>query len=274
MFSPIIIIIFIVLIGLYLSMIMPRLSRKGQILVYRGTMFAHRGYHCKEKGIPENSMTAFEAAIHKGYGIELDVHITKDQRVIVFHDDTLKRVCGVNGQPEQLTLHELKKCSLLGTKERIPTFEEALRLINGQVPLLIELKLPNRSTELCARTYEILKNYKGSYLVQSFNTEGLRWFRTHAPHILRGQLSSNHTKYDFEPHYILRLLTKHLMLNFWGKPDFISYKFADLHTPNTWFLKNILKVPFAVWTLRNEDDLRQGIRYFDMQIFEKSYENY
>lgn len=268
------IIILILFIGLYLYFLYPEGSRRDQMRAYNGTMFAHRGYHCIEKGIPENSIPSFLAAIKRGYGIELDVHLTRDHQVVVFHDDSLKRVCGLNKRPEKMTYDELKKCFLLGTKERIPTLKEVLALINGQVPLLIELKLPGRSMELCERTYHILKNYHGPYLIQSFNTLGLRWFFKNAPHILRGQLASNLTKSDRKPHWLFRFLSKHLMLNFWGRPDFISYKLSDLPTLNTSLVRRFFNTPFAVWTLKDKTSLQEGIRNYNMQIFEKSREFY
>jgi len=241
---------------------------------YHGTMFAHRGYHCRKKGIPENSMAAFRAALKKNYGIELDVHITGDAHICVFHDDTLGRVCGVNKRPEDLTMARLKKYSIFGTEEHIPTLKEVLSLVDGRVPILIEIKMPERDTKVCEQLYKQLQNYHGPYMVQSFNTLALRWFRENAPHILRGQLASNLTKSDHKPHYLFRFLTKHLMLNFWGRPDFISYKFADLPTFNTTLLQKLFNTPFAVWTLKNEESLRAGVQNYDMQIFEKSSKNY
>lgn len=260
--------------GLYMTALMPETSRREQMNAYHGTMFAHRGYHSKERGIPENSIPAFRAAIKKDYGIELDIHITRDRQLVVFHDDTLTRICKIDRRPEEMTLQELKRCTLLDTKEHIPTLEEVLSLVDGRVPLLIELKMPDRSTALCRRAYHTLKNYHGPYLVQSFNTLGLRWFYENAPHILRGQLASNLTKSDKKPHFLFRFLAKHLMLNFWGRPDFISYKLADLPTPNTTLLRKVFNTPFAVWTLRDKEALEEGIRHYDMQIFEKSNELY
>lgn len=262
------IIVLILFIGLYLFCLYPESSRRDQMRAYDGTMFAHRGYHCIEKGIPENSLPAFRAALKKGYGIELDVHLTRDHQVVVFHDDSLKRMCGIGSRPEKMTAAELKKCFLLGTKERIPTLKEVLKLVNGQVPLLIELKLPGRSMELCEQTCRLLNNYHGPYLVQSFNTLGLRWFFKNAPHVLRGQLASNLTKSDRKPHWLFRFLSKHLMLNFWGRPDFISYKLADLPTFNTSVVRKFYNTPFAVWTLKDKASLQEGIKNYNMQIFE------
>ena len=136
-------IITIAVILLYLFALAPRLSRRDAMRAFSGTMFAHRGYHCKERGIPENSMKAFRAAIARGYGIELDLHLTKDGRLAVFHDDTLERMCKRTETVEELTSLELSSCTLLDTDETIPMFEDVLTLVRGRVPLLIELKIPD-----------------------------------------------------------------------------------------------------------------------------------
>ena len=72
----------------------------------------------------------------------------------------------------------------------MPLFSDVLRYVNGRVPLLIELKLPDSNMKLCPAAWDILKDYKGPYMVQSFNSLGIRWFHKHAPQVLRGQLSS------------------------------------------------------------------------------------
>lgn len=269
-----VIIILVLIAGLYVAAIAPDGSRRERMAAYRGTMFAHRGYHCKEKGIPENSMAAFRAAIRKGYGIELDIHLTSDNQVIVFHDDTLSRVCQRKGTPEALPASKLRRLSLLGTSEHMPLLEEVLRLVDGSVPLLIELKISDRSTKLCERAYQILEKYHGPYLIQSFNPEALKWFRNNATHVLRGQLSSDLVKSNPDKPWLYCFMAKHLLVNFWGRPDFISYKLADLPTPSTTLLRKFFGTPFAVWTLRSKKTLEKGIRDYDMQIFERSAKSY
>lgn len=259
---------------LYLFLLLPGRSGQRRMSRYKHTMFAHRGYHCIEKGIPENSMKAFRAAIKNNYGIELDVHLTLDGNLVVFHDDTLSRVCGRPGSVEGATLEHLKSCRLLGTSERIPLLSEVLSLVDGKVPLLIELKIPGRSLKVCRETYELLKSYRGDYLIQSFHTLGIFWFRLHAPEVLRGQLSSRLTKSNSKEPWILRFVTEHLLCNILGRPDFISYKLADLPQPEVRLLRHFFHVPLAVWTLRTREALKEGILHYDMQIFEKDGENY
>lgn len=255
-------------------MILPGMSRRSQVLRTCCPMVAHRGYHCKEKLIPENSMASFRAAVEKGYGIELDLHITRDGKAVVFHDNTLERMCGVKGSVESYTLAELQNFHLLNTSERIPEFSEVLSYINGRVPLLIELKIPGQNTAVCQASYELLKNYHGNFLIQSFNTLGLLWYRKHAPHILRGQLSSDLTRSEKDKPYLVCFLVKHLLLNFIGHPDFISYKLSDLPEPGVTLCRKLFRTPIAVWTLRTEESLKQGQRDYDICIFEKKNENY
>lgn len=270
------ILIFIVCLYLFvLFLLFPRTGKRQELLkLYHGTCFAHRGYHSIENGIPENSMPAFRQALSHGYGIELDVHLTKDGRLVVFHDDTLNRVCKKSGTIEDLTVPELKTCRLQDTEEQIPLFEDVLSLVNGQVPLLIELKIPGRSTAICQHVHKALSCYHGNYMIQSFNTMGLFWYRRHAPEVLRGQLSSRLTKDPLKELWFLRFLAENLLLNFLGRPDFISYKLKNLPKFTVSFLRKFFGTPTAVWTLRTPEALQEGKRCYDMQIFEKHGENY
>ena len=124
-------------------------------------------------------MSAFRAAIQKNYGIELDLHLTRDGELVVFHDDDLKRVCGRPERPEDLTAAELTKCTLLGTKEHIPLFRDVLALVNDQVPLLVELKIPERNMQICQKAYEMLRSYHGAFLLESFNYLKINVFKNY-----------------------------------------------------------------------------------------------
>lgn len=244
------------------------------MMEYNRTMFAHRGYHNMEKYIPENSMAAFRAAVERGYGIELDVHITKDGKLAVFHDDTLERMCQASGRVESYTFAELQQFHLLNTTEKIPELGEALSYVRGRVPLLIELKITGRDLEICRASYEVLKNYKGRFLIQSFHTLGLYWYRKNAPEVLRGQLSSNLTRTAKKDPYIFRFMVKYLLTNVIGRPDFISYKLKDLPNLSVSLCRKLFGIPVAVWTLRTEQALKQGRAKYNICIFEKTGKNY
>ena len=213
-------------------------------------------------------MSAFRAAIQKNYGIELDLHLTRDGELVVFHDDDLKRVCGPPERPEDLTAAELTKCTILGTKEHIPLFRDVLALVNDQVPLLVELKIPERNMQICQKAYEMLRSYHGAFLLESFNSEGLYWFRKNAPEVLRGQLSSRLTKEKSDVSWFLRFFVENLWCNFLGRPDFIAYKLTDLPKLTVTLLRIFSGTTIAVWTLRTKDAIHEGKQEYDIQIFE------
>ena len=267
-------IVLLLIIVFYSFAVFPRTTEKQRILKLPTSMFAHRGYHDISHQIPENSMSAFRAALDRGYGIELDLHMTRDGELVVFHDDTLERLCGYKGTVEELSCEELKKYYLLNTSEQIPLFKDVLSVVDGSVPLLIELKIPTRSLQICEKTYALLKDYPGCYMVQSFNTLGLRWFRLHAPHVLRGQLASHLTAETTKEAWIFKFIVQNLLCNFLGRPDFISYKLSDLPHLSVLFLKYVFHIPIAVWTLATYESLKRGISDYNIQIFEKHGENY
>ena len=181
-------IIFLILIALcvlYLYLIAPRVPRRP--LNGLEGLYAHRGLWNGER--PENSLPAFRAAVEKGFGIETDVHITKDNRLVVFHDDSLKRMCGDGRNLPDCTLAELRQLRLAGTEETIPTFDEFLEAVDGKVPLVIEIKTDMRITLLCEQVNERLSRYQGPYCIESFDPRAVRWYRKHRPDIIRGQLT-------------------------------------------------------------------------------------
>lgn len=156
---------------------------------FMDTNIAHRGYFDSESGIPENSLASFQAAMEKGFAIELDIQLSSDGVAMVFHDADLERVCGVPGKIWEYTVAELKEMKLFGTEETIPTFEETLALINGKVPLLVEYKMDNVDTSVCAAGQALLDKYNGSYAIQCFDPRALLWYKQNAPKVARGQLA-------------------------------------------------------------------------------------
>ncbi|MGE9974647.1 glycerophosphodiester phosphodiesterase family protein [Coprococcus catus] len=264
----ILMIVFLLCILLYFILIIPNIFRRKAMQPYLYLDYAHRGLHDSTKRIPENSMAAFQEALKKNLAIELDIHITRDNQVVVFHDDTLERICNVSGTIEESDYQDLAKLHLQNTDEHIPLFSDVLHYINGRVPLLIELKLPSRDTRLCNYTLKLLEDYQGPYLIQSFNSLGVRWFFKHAPQVLRGQLSSALTKTDPECPYLARFCVQHLLTNLYCHPDFISYKFSDTSNLSVWLNQHLFHIPIAVWTLRNSQTYRQAKTKFDMYIFE------
>ena len=163
-----------ILIFVYIKMIDPGKKREHPVLNVK--YYAHRGFH-GEEGIPENSMAAFKKAKELGYGMELDVQLTKDGVMVIHHDYDLKRTCGVNKKIQDLTYRELCRYRLMGTKERIPRFIEVLGEIDGKVPLLIELKMETCNRKLCKKVAKALDRYRGLYCIECFHPYALYWFK-------------------------------------------------------------------------------------------------
>jgi len=190
---------------------------------FSGRNFAHRGLHTPDKSVPENSLPAFKAAAELGYGVELDVHITKDGKIVVFHDDDLSRLCGVGGRIKDMTWEKLRKLRVLGTEYPIPLLSEVLSVINGRGPIIVELKRGGRNRELCEKTYRMMKKYAGAFCVESFDPRIVRWFRRHAPEVLRGQLAYHPGYMTKDAGKIKGFLVGNLLTNFLARPHFIAY---------------------------------------------------
>ena len=134
----------------YFFSILPATSRRQECLKFAEWNYAHRGLWNAAEGVPENSLPAFARAAEQGYAIELDIQITKDGRIVVFHDDTMKRMCGNEGKISDYTYEELQQFHLGDSTEKILLLREALQTVDGRVPLLIEIKMPGLSTAVCA----------------------------------------------------------------------------------------------------------------------------
>ena len=168
-------------------MIAPR-ARKNAIRPFLRP-YAHRGLWGGE--IPENSLAAFRRAAEHGFAIELDVQLSSDGEVMVFHDYTLDRVVGREGKLCDLDAAELGTLSLCGTEQTIPTFREVLTLVNGRVPILVELKGESMDTSLCEKAAALLREYEGLYCIESFNPLLLHEMRKHLPDAYYGLLYTN-----------------------------------------------------------------------------------
>lgn len=226
---------------------------------------AHRGLHSRD--IPENSLEAFRKAVEGKFPIELDVRLTKTGEVVVFHDETLHRMCGIRKEIAKCSFTEIRELYLKHTHERIPLLSEALAVINGKVPILIELKCDQAAGKLERAVIEILEDYKGKYAFQSFNPLSLRWLKKHAPEIPRGQLAS-----DFKNCREVSLVMRPALKNIWcfslSKPDFISYDIRAL--PN----KRVEKlhkqgIPVLGWTVTKISESQEALKYCDNLICEK-----
>ena len=226
-------------------------------------LIAHRGYYNNKKGIPENSVLAFKKAIDNNYLIELDVRLTKDKKLVVFHDDNLKRVCGVNKKVKDLTYKELLKYNLFDTTLKVPLFSDVIKLVNGRVPILIETKYHNRYGVLEKILINELSNYKGLYAIQSFYPMSLLWLKRNTKDIPIGLLSSN-LKND--SNRLKSIIGKTLILDLFFKTDFISYDVKGL--PNSYLSLKKDKKKIVIWTIKNKKDYDLARQYTDSLICE------
>ncbi len=232
--------------------------------------FAHRGYYLKDQTIPENSLAAFIRARDAGYGIELDVQMTKDQQIVVFHDDHLTRM--VTSTPAatwpitKLAYAELKGYELGSSKEHIPLLKEVLHAVNGTVPLYIEVKYFKTDCDvLCAGLLKIMEGYAGNYAIASFNPYVLHYFRVHAPQIMRIQIAQN-LKKTKQP-LLQKIILENLLLNFWSKPHAISYQYNA--TGLSFHLLKWWKTYTLGWSIPSIEEYQKYQGYFDSIVFEQ-----
>lgn len=258
--------IIVALIALYIFLLAPGRLHEKDGAVWNAS-YAHRGLHSKDKSISENSLAAFSLAAAEGYGIELDIQLTADGQVVVFHDDSLKRVCGVDKALCDCSYEELRQYRLNGTDERIPLFSDVLMLVGGRVPLIVELKNSKRNALLCAKGAELLDAYNGAYVIESFNPGIVRWFRKHRPAVIRGQLAAGRKDYASLPFYQGLILTL-LLANFAARPHFVAFKHEDSHHKARLSLYGALGGKLVAWTVRDTDDIAYCGKYFDVIIFE------
>lgn len=252
---------------LYLLAVMPRVMNRPDTSLFKKKYFAHRGLHDHAGDAPENSMAAFRKAVDAGYGMELDVQMTKDGVPVIFHDSKLERMCGADGEICDYTYGELKQFTLADSKERIPRLEDLLLMVGGRVPLIVEIKADKADVSCCEVIDKALRTYGGEYCIESFNPLVLFWFRRHHNEVVRGQLSTNFRR-DGESKVVFSAALTHLLFNFVGKPDFIAYNKEFMEEPGRRICRKLFKSPAAAWTVRSFEELEKTCGEFDLFIFE------
>ena len=230
------------------------------------TRYAHRGLHTDDGHIPENSLAAFRAAAQAGYGVELDVQFTADRQIVVFHDNTLKRMCGVDNRVDELTYDEVKQLRLLDSDQHIPLLSEVLEALDGAT-LLCEFKAMRSYTDtsLCSAALPYLDAYKGAVCIESFNPFMVRWFYRHAPQYIRGILSKKFEKGEVAQ--VLRFPLSSLFANQLCHPDFIAYQHTD-HTQFFFRLCCLFRPMTVAWTVQSPAEESVAKQRFDTVIFE------
>lgn len=221
---------------------------------------AHRGLY-DNVTLPENSLPAYENAIKNNFGIELDVQMTKDGELVVFHDDNVNRMCGVDRDIREMTFEEVRKLRLKNTDCQIKTFREVLDFIDGRTGILIEIK-HQLYKGIEEKIIAELKGYDGDFALQSFIPYIMTKVRKLAPEYVSGMLST----LEYSP--LASKFINYAMHHFWFKLmlncDFYNIRVCDL--------KKVAKYtkdrPKICWTVRSEEDKLLAEKYADNYIFE------
>lgn len=252
----------------YLFLIAPRFPRREQWPAgFFQHDFAHRGLH--GGSVPENSLTAFELAAQKGYGIELDVQLTLDGELAVHHDASLNRTCGADRKISEMTAGEIRRYSLGETGEAIPFFHEALDRVHGRVPLIVELKTAGRrNEELARKAYDTLRQYQGDWVVESFDPRLMRWFRKNAPQAIRGQLAYDPRLGGPPGKGVGYMCLAYLLMNFLSRPDFVAYCHETDRNLSFRLARKIFRPVLVAWTVKDRTVCGQLRNQYDLQIFE------
>ena len=257
----------VILIIAYLLMIMPRMCHKPSAEGLMKHLYAHRGLFDNETDAPENSMKAFKKAVDAGFGIEMDVQLTKDDVAVVFHDGKLERMCHTEGKVSDYTYEQLQQFSLAKSDEKIPLFAEVLKTVDGKVPLIIEYKIEDTNTKVCEIGNEILKDYKGVYCIESFNPFGVHWYKKHRKDIVRGQLSEDFLKNGSKKNPVYFIMAK-LLTNFWTRPDFVAYNAKNYRNLSRRICRKLYKNLAVTWTIKSQEQLDEMKNHFDLFIFD------
>ncbi len=267
----ILILIVLAMLLLYGFAIAPRRKTPPLLRLLCNYRYAHRGYHDRARGVPENSLVAFQRAIDHGFGAELDVHLSADGRLVIMHDESLARTCGVDAEIADLTAAEMEQHRLEGTDEPIPYLEQVLSLFVGETPLIVEVK-PTRGNHaaLCEAVCRVLDQYDVDYCMESFDPRTLLWLRRNRPEIVRGQLSEHFQRHGGEGLAApTRFVLHNLLTNCLTRPDFIAYRTEDRRDFTFRVCTGLLGAQEFSWTVRNAEQQRAAEGRGGVIIFEQ-----
>ncbi len=261
--AGIILAVFAFIFLVYLFLVFP--GKKKEMEKYKNVKYAHRGLHNEERA--ENTLSAFRSAVEMGYGIELDVRLSSDGELVVFHDDDLKRAANIDKRVDSLTAKELSELKLFGLDEGVPTLKEVLELVDGKIPLLVEIKEDKGNRRVSDKTAQVLKDYKGPLLIESFNPMSLARIKKQMPNTLRGLLSERFFK-DKRFRKPMYFVLEHLLFNVVCRPAFIAYYHTD-YKNNSFKLCRALGAGTVAWTVNSKEEEEAALKNgFTSVIFE------
>jgi glycerophosphoryl diester phosphodiesterase len=242
-------------------------SRRAAFLTARP--IAHRGLHDLNRGIVENTQSAFASAIARGYPIECDLQRTSDGEAGVFHDDHLDRLTEGHGLVKNHSAAQMKALTIRQSQDKVQTLAEMLAQVKGQVPLVIELKSHwDGDVRLAEHAVEVLKSYAGPYCIMSFDPDMIAAVRRLSPQTIRGVVAERYN----DPYYGALPLARQLELRTFSHvgrtmPDFVSFYYEELPwAPITALRGN--GMPIITWTIRSPDQAAKALRCSDQITFE------
>ncbi len=266
----IVLIIFLALIIIYLFKIAPNLNRKriDSMKSFEEVYIAHRGLFNNDD-VVENSLRAFKLAKENNYGIELDVQLTSDDKLVVFHDESLNRVCGINKNLRDCSYQELLKYNLLNTNDKIPLFKDVLDILDNDVPLIVEIKSEGDPIKTCDKAVELLRQYNLNFTMESFSPVVVLHLRRKYKDIIRGQLAYNMLKDENEHSSIwVKFRCTYLLNNYLTRPDYVAYDVNNMHNLSFRIISKLFKGECVAWTIKNSEQLNKSREYYQQYIFD------
>ena len=232
---------------------------------------AHRGLHDRSRGIIENMPAAAQAAISGNFGIECDIQLTADGEAMVHHDDALGRLTEGSGALLGMTSSELKAIRFKDTPERMMSLGDLCALVQGRVPLVIEVKSHfDGDRRLVARMAEVLRAYDGPAAGMSFDPDQVLALRDMMPELPRGIVAErSYEEADWpEATAAQRQGMLHLRHAFRTRPHFVAYWVDELPALAPWIARTVFGLPVLTWTVRTPEQRERAARHADQMIFE------
>jgi len=224
---------------------------------------AHRGLHDSERGVLENTRTAFDLAIAANYTIECDLQISSDGQAVVFHDPNLTRLTTSDLDVNQLTATQLQQVNFKDSNDKIQTLAQLLQQTDDRVPLVIELKsLMDSDTTIAETAIEVLATYKGDFAIMSFSPILMKAIKSLSPQTLRGGVVAPKTEN-------LWLQTSDIGKTVLGALDldFVSYDVRGLPSAFVDNFRSPTK-PIISWTIKDQKTADFAQKYCDQITFE------
>jgi glycerophosphoryl diester phosphodiesterase len=232
---------------------------------------AHRGLHDVARGIIENMPAAAEAAASGNFSIECDIQLTADGEAMVHHDDALGRLTVGSGALRNMTAAELRAVEFRDTDERMMSLSDLCALVNGRVPLVIEVKSHfDGDRKLVKRMAEVLASYSGPAVGMSFDPDQVLALRETMPELPRGIVAErSYEEADWpEATPDQRRDMMHLRHAFRTRPHFVAYWIGELPSAAPWIARNLFGLPLLTWTVRTPEQRDRAAQYADQMIFE------